>query len=297
MTANTRRDTILAAIGRAPMLSTGAIRIIDLAARADHTLDEIIDQIRNDAPLTAKLLRVVNSPVYGLLEPATSVERAVSYLGENTVVSIILEDTLGPYLSQPLEGYQSGGGDLWRHDLRCAIAAKEIALLNRNRCQPDTAFTAGLLHDIGKSVLSGFLKDEYLRILEELMARALPDYTTGEREHLGIDHAEVGAILAENWKLPEIFRAVIRHHHEPAQATDEFRTIVYTVHLGDILAMMAGYGTGTDNLFYRLDQHYVDWLNFGPEHIGPVMLSVEEVFAETVQAMQVARPGSHGSAT
>jgi putative nucleotidyltransferase with HDIG domain len=297
MTQNSRRDEILSAIGRAPMLSTGAIRIIDLAARADHSLEEIIDQVRNDAPLTAKLLKVVNSPIYGLLEPATSVERAVSYLGENTVVSIILEDTLGPYLSQPLEGYQSAGGDLWRHDLRCAIAAKEIALLNRSRCQPDTAFTAGLLHDIGKSVLSGFLRDEYLRILDELTARALPDYTAGEREHLGIDHAEVGAILAQNWKLPEIFRTVIRHHHDPAQAAAEFRTIVYAVHLGDILAMMAGYGTGADNLFYRLDQHYVDWLSFGPEHIGPVMLTVEEIFTETVQAMQVTQPGGQHSAT
>ncbi len=199
MTQNNRRDEILAAIGRAPMLSVGAVRIIDLAARADHELDDIIGLVKNDAPLTAKLLRIVNSPVYGLLEPATSVERAVSYLGENTVVSIVLEDTLGPYLSRPLDGYQSAGGDLWRHDLRVAIAAKEIALLNRNRCQPDTAFTAGLLHDIGKSVLSGFLKDEYHRIIDELMTRAIPDYTAGEREHLGIDHAEVGYTLAENW--------------------------------------------------------------------------------------------------
>ena len=287
MAQHNRRNEILAAIDRAPMLSVGAARIIDLAARADHELDDIIDLVKNDAPLTAKLLRIVNSPVYGLLKPATSVERAVSYLGENTVVSIVLEETLGPLLNRPLDGYQSAGGDLWRHDLRVAIAAKEIALLNPRRCQPDTAFTAGLLHDIGKSVLSGFLRDEYHRIIDELMTRAIPDYTAGEREHLGIDHAEVGFTLAENWQLPEIIRMVIRHHHEPALAPEETRALVYTVHLGDILAMMGGYGTGTDNLFYRLDQSYVDWLNFGPGQIGPVMLTVEEKFAETVQAMQL----------
>lgn len=281
-----KHNEILSAVNRVPLLSVAAMRILDLTARADHTLGEVIALVKNDAALTAKLLKIVNSPVYGLLEPATSLERAISYLGENMVVSIVLEDTLGAYLHTPLQGYGSGSGDLWKHDLRTAIAAKEIALLNRDSCPPDIAFTGGLLHDIGKSILSGFLQEEYHKILAELAAKQLPDYIAGERELLGMDHAEVGFALAKNWQLPELIQMIIRHHHTPSLAPEDSRVVVYAVHLGDIVAMMGGYGTGTDNLFYRLDQRYVDYLPIGPEQMGTLMLTVDEKFNEAVEAMQ-----------
>jgi putative nucleotidyltransferase with HDIG domain len=281
-----KNNEILAAVSRVPLLSVAAMRILELTAQADHTLAEVIALVKNDAAITAKLLKIVNSPVYGLLEPATSLDRAISYLGENMVVSIVLEDTLGNYLHAPLQGYGSSSGDLWKHDLRTAIAAREIALLNRDACPPDIAFTGGLLHDIGKSVLSGFLQDQYQSILTELATKQLPDYLAGERELLGMDHAEVGYELAKNWQLPELIRTVIRHHHTPALAPEDSRIVVYAVHLGDIVAMMGGYGTGTDNLFYRLDQRYIDYLPIGPEQMGTLMLTVDEKFNEAVEAMQ-----------
>lgn len=279
------RKEVLAAVRNAPLLSVAATRILELTARADHSLGDVIEVARHDAALTAKLLRIVNSPVYGLLEPAASLERAVSYLGENMVVSLVLEDTMGAYLNKPLQGYGSGSGDLWKHDLRTAIAAKEVALLNRDRCPPDVAFTGGLLHDIGKSILSEFLEDAYRDILAELAEKHIADYVGGERELLGLDHAQVGHELASNWRLPEAMRMVILHHHEPSRAPEASRALVYAVHLGDIVAMMGGCGTGMDNLFYRLDQRYTDYLTVGPEQMGMLMLSVEEKFNETVENM------------
>jgi len=287
MEKKTLDKEVLAAVQRIPLLSIAAARILELTARADHTLADVMAVARNDAALTARLLKIVNSPVYGLLEPATSLERAISYLGENLVVSLVLEDTIGSYMNKPLQGYGSGSGDLWKHDLRTAIAAKEIALLNRDRCPPDVAFTGGLLHDIGKTILSEFLKERYQEILDELARKEVKDYVGGERELIGIDHARVGYELARNWGLPEVMQMVIRHHHEPSLAPEDLKTVVYAVHLGDIIAMMGGYGTGTDNLFYRLDQRYTDYLVVGPDQMGMLMLSVEEKFNETVETMQM----------
>lgn len=278
---------VLAAVRHVPLLSAAAARILELSARADHTLAEVMAVAKNDAALTAKLLKIVNSSAYGLLEPATSLERAISYLGENLVVSLVIEDTIGTYMNKPLPGYGSAGGDLWKHDLRTAIAAKEIALLNRDRCPPDVAFTGGLLHDIGKSILSEFLKERYLEILAELRDKEVADYVAGERELIGIDHARVGYELARNWGLPEVMQMVIRHHHEPSLAPEDLKPVIYAVHLGDIIAMMGGYGTGTDNLLYRLDQRYADYLMIGPDQMGLLMLEVDEKFNETMAAMQM----------
>ncbi len=287
MEKKTLHDEVLTAVRHVPLLSAAAARILELTAKSDHTLAEVMAVARNDAALTARLLKIVNSPIYGLLEPATSLERAVSYLGENLVVSLVLEDTIGSYLTRPLPGYGSGPGDLWKHDLRTAIASKEIALLNRDRCPPDVAFTGGLLHDIGKSILSEFLKDGYQKILAELAEKEIADFLGGEGELLGIDHAQVGYELAKNWGLPEVMQMVILHHHEPSLAPEEVRALVYAVHLGDIIAMMGGYGTGADNLFYRLDQRYTDFLVVGPDQMGLLMLTVEEKFNETVETMQM----------
>ena len=287
MEKNIVHKEVLAAVQNVPLLSVAAGRILDLTARADHTLAEVIAVAKNDAALTARLLKVVNSPVYGLMEPAVSLERAIFYLGENMVVSLVLEESLGAFMNRPLPGYGSSGGDLWRHDLRTAIAAKEIAELNWQRCPPDVAFTGGLLHDIGKTILSEFLQDRYREILAELEQKGISDYIDGEREMLGTDHAQVGYELARNWQLPEIMQLIIRYHHEPSQAPEEIRPMVYAVHLGDIVAMLGGFGTGTDNLFYRLDQRYTDYLTVGPDQMGVLMLSVEEKFNETVEKMQM----------
>lgn len=287
MEKKTLNKEVLAAVRHVPLLSVAAARILELTAQVDHTLADVMAVAKNDAALTARLLKIVNSPVYGLLEPATSLERAISYLGENLVVSLVLEDTIGAYLNKPLPGYGGGSGDLWRHDLRTAIAAKEIALINRDRCPPDVAFTGGLLHDIGKSILSEFLKDGYQEILAELAEKEVVDFVGGERDLLGIDHAQVGYELARTWGLPEVMQMVIRHHHEPSLAPEDLKPVVYAVHLGDIIAMMGGYGTGTDNLFYRLDQRYTDYLVVGPEQMGMLMLTVEEKFNETVETLQM----------
>ncbi|OQX18679.1 MAG: hypothetical protein BWK76_06830 [Desulfobulbaceae bacterium A2] len=276
---------ILRALDRMPMLSRSAARLLEVSSRQDHAPGEILDIIRHDAVLTGRLLQVVNSAAYSLVQQVETVDRAVTYLGERMVVGLALEHSIGAMLQQELPGYEAGAGDLWRHDLRTAIAAREIALCSRGACKPDQAFTAGLLHDIGKAVLSAYLLHSAATLQGKVRDREQEDYAAAERDLLGIDHAQLGEALARHWQLPRILQAAILHHHHPAAAPEEFRPIVYAVHLGDILAYMGGSGTGADQLFYHLDTRYVDWIPVTAEEIQRIIMAADDEMRRMEESM------------
>ena len=99
-------ENIREAIEKLPMLSPNVSRLLQVMSDEDYELDDIVNIVKYDAVLTAKVLKMVNSPVFGLLNPVTSLDRAISYLGKWIVVSIILSDNTGDLFSQPLEGYE-----------------------------------------------------------------------------------------------------------------------------------------------------------------------------------------------
>ncbi len=283
------RQTILAAIDQAPMLSPSAARLLQVTAAKDHDMGEVIGIVKTDAQLTARVLKIVNSTAFGLLYEITSIDRAVGYLGERMVVGLAIGDCASQLFQKPLEGYAGEKGSLWNHDLLTAIAAREVAGRCRTPLNRDLAFTAGLLHDIGKALISDFLKDTPQELLQEIEQHLLNDYLAGERETLGIDHAEAGAELAVSWKLPAALQAAIRWHHDPLQAPPEHRTLTFAVHLGDLIAMMAGVGTGADSLRYHLEERYGDYFDLDQEGLYGIILEANEEFQKITQSMTQAK--------
>jgi len=272
-------DAIRKAIESIPLLSPSASRLLQVNSDPECSLEAVIAIVRYDAALTARVLRVANSAVFGLVHPVESVERAVSYLGGWLVVAIALGDSAGRLLQEPLDGYEGERGALWRHDLFSAFSAREIACCARMPIPAETAFTAGLLHDIGKSIISDFLKGSSGRVLEDISERKAADYPAAERQLVGVDHAEVGYELARAWGFSEILQKAIRYHHRPQEAEEEIRPLVYTVHLGDIVAMMGGYGTGSDSMQHQLMPEYADYIDLSPESLEAILLSAQQEFA------------------
>jgi len=260
------------------MLSVSAGKLMQITSLADHDIKDVIDVVHNDANLTARVLKVVNSAAFGLMTPVVTLDRAITLLGERVVVGIAIGDSAGHLFQKSLTGYESEKGDLWRHDLRAAIASREVARRGRADVSADLAFTAGLLHDLGKAFLSDFMENTANAIIERIENRDSADYLKAEEELLGIDHAEAGYMLAEYWNLPQPLQMVIRHHHYPSEAPEEFRPLVYCVHLGDIVSMMGGCGTGADTLQYNLDPDYIRYLELAPNQLAEVMLEVDEEF-------------------
>lgn len=285
------RQAVLLAIRKAPMLSPSASRLLQITSAPDHEMADVIAVVKTDANLTARVLKIVNSAAFGLLYEITSIDRAVAYLGERMVVGIAIGDCASQLFQKPLEGYEGDKGSLWHHDLLTAIAAREVAKSCRSELNPDLAFTAGLLHDIGKALISDFLKGTPAALVKNIEEHLFNDYLEGERELLGIDHCEAGFELAQAWKLPLPLQAAIAHHHQPQQTPAEMRPLVYAVHLGDIIAMMAGQGTGSDSLRYHLDEHYAGHFDLSQDGLCAILLETNDEFVKLTNSMAQAKEG------
>ncbi len=267
-------------VASVPMLSTCASQLLHVTAKEDHELIDVIDLVRNDANLTARALKVVNSASFSLVNKITSIDRAVSYLGERIVVGVALGDCAGKLFEKELSGYEAKDGSLWRHDLRTAIASREVALQGGMDISPALAFTAGLLHDIGKALISDYLDGSVADAVEIVSTKNELNYLDAEKELVGFDHTQAGYELAKAWQLPEELAEVILHHHEPSKAKDEFKPLVYAVHLGDNIAMLGGGGTGSDSMRYQLDNAYTDFIKITPNTLATVMLNVDIEFTK-----------------
>lgn len=285
MTKKVSQEELQTIVRSVPLLSASASRLLQITAQEDHDLIDVINLVKTDANLTARVLKVVNSAAFGLLNTITSIDRAIAYLGERIIVSIAIGDCAAKLFDKQLAGYEAEGGALWKHDLRTAIAAREVVTQSASDISPDLAFTAGLLHDIGKALISDYLQGTAPDAIRMISAEDSNDYLEAEEKIIGFDHARAGYELAKAWRLPEALAEVIRDHHDPRRASEENRALVYAVHLGDNIAMLGGFGTGADSMQYRLDPDYTDHIALSPDTLAKVMLTVDLEFSKLEESL------------
>ncbi len=220
---------------RLPSLPEVAVKVLELTQRRNVELTELASVIQNDQALAVKVLRTVNSSYYGLSKPCADIRQALAYLGMNAVKSLVL----GFSLAQSIDG----GGDndvsfnfveYWRRGTYSAAAAKLLAKKLRS-CDPDEAFLAALMQDIGMVALFRAMGDSYLQILDltEGDHRRLP---TIEFRSLDFDHSIVGGELARRWRLPPQLTQSISHHHHSERCDSEWSDFVRTVELACLMA-------------------------------------------------------------
>lgn len=278
-------NSILDRVKEMPLLSVVASRLLELTGDDDHSLQDVAKIVENDAYLTTRVLRVVNSAVFSPIEPITTVSKAIVYLGEKTVMGIAIGSCSAAVFKKPLNGYEAAAGALWEHSLRTAIASREISIFVKEKISSNLAFTAGLLHDIGKSVISEFLDGNVNQMVNMCDEGKVEDFLSAEKNTVGTDHAEIGYELATHWRLPEPLVMVIKYHHHPNLCDGEYGALVYTVHLGDILAMMGGTGTGADSLSYTIDEKYSEFIDISKDHLAIVLLKIQEEFARARESI------------
>jgi len=262
-------------------LSQSAMKLLEVLKRDDYSLSEITKIVEYDPALTANVLKVVNAPAFGLGQPVPSLARAVAFLGDKTVIGIAIASCAPQVYNKTLDGYQAESGELWRHCLHAAIAAREAVKHAKQPVNAEAAFTAGILHDIGKAVLSEFLQGQSETVLAAIGEHAAPSFSDVERKNLGLDHCEVGLALAAHWNLPIALRQCIRYHHTPMEAEEASRGLVYAVHLGDAVAMMSGSGTGVDSLYYPLDENWPAYFNLDEAGLEQLILNANVEFQRT----------------
>ena len=220
------------------------------AMRDENTTPADLERIiASDAALSAKILSLANSSFYGVRQKITTVDRAIVIIGFQELELMILGAGLVDFfdLNKIPEGFDGRG--LWLHCLAVSWTARELAEASFH-LDPSGVMVAGLMHDLGKLILAGHLPDELARILD-LVEQGLPYYEAEER--LGLPHAEIGGILAHNWRLPEMHVAAIRGHHSLAPG-NSFADSTALVALADQLVKEDSYGLVHESRPLDLDQ-------------------------------------------
>lgn len=257
-----------------------------------RSASQLAKVVATDPALTLALLRTVNSAAFGLRQSVTSAAAAIAYLGDRLVLAVAINSAAGRVYQRPLEGYAGPAGALWRHCLRTAIGARELAPHCTHPLDADTAFTAGILHDVGKSVLSRFLPPKLRDAIDSAPAAGsvgarpeVANFLALEVNAVGVDHAQVGDMLGEHWKLPPSLRAAIRFHHQPLAAPPAEQPLCWAVHLADALALMGGMGTGSDGLAYLLAPEWKDEVRLERHELERVLLKVDDEFEKAAAAL------------
>ena len=219
-----------------PSLPAVVTRLIKVVSSAETSAEDAAELIEKDPALTSKVLRLANSAFYGIPRGISSVQSAVVVLGFNTLKSIVLSASVIKMFPKNKMGSAFDRVRFWKHSIVCALAAKTIAqnTINSLYIDPQSAFCAGIMHDIGKLIFELCTPKEYSIVCGKcrINATSLVEEETGA---IGLNHADIGRILADKWALPLDIEHTIVHHHFP-QAANKIVELVALVHLADNLA-------------------------------------------------------------
>ena len=211
-------------------------KVLQLFAAPSDTVDakRLSELIRADASLSSELLRRANSALYGLRSQIGTVDRAVTMLGLDQVKGLAMTVGVGSYLRSSLK--LAVLRRCWRHSLGCALIAEELAPALKAR--PDQAYTAGLLHDLGRLGLLVKYPQSYADLLNVCIENHF-DLMSSERDLFDIDHCEAGSWLAEGWEFPQdLVEVIAEHHHRPPETSTP---LLKTIHLSCRLADAIGF--------------------------------------------------------
>ena len=278
---------LVANVKNLPPVPHAALKLVSLLDQPGVSNSEVVQALRCDNVLTAKLLRACNSPYFGLAEPVSSVDQAVFVLGHQQILHIVLTLAFGSTMVVPLPGYAVEASELWRHSLINAIAGETIAndLVDLN-VDPPVAFTVGLLHDIGKLVLGQALTPEVQAEIRARVEHGQQSRSEAEKAVLGTDHCEVGALLLQNWHLSDDVVEAVAHHHQPVLKPRPRLSVV--THLANGIAHLAGSAPGWDGYAMRISNEVVEHLEITPEQVEKLVITVRESFDHVDQFMNLA---------
>ena len=237
-----------------PPAPAAALRAITVIQSGDYTMRELEKIVRADEGLSARLLTVVNSAAFGVSGRTFDLGQALVRLGSRNVAKVILEQSTRSLFTGAEESYGVRREQLWRGAIGGAIAA-ELTAQRTKTVDPSLAYVCALLRDIGKLVIEITYGASAARMMNG--ASGSTCQLERERTAFGIDHAELGAGLAEAWKLPQPIPDAIRFHHEPPAPEDPRHSDLFdVVHAADVICLWAGLAIGTvDGLEYRLASH------------------------------------------
>lgn len=259
-----------------PPLPGVAVRVAALTQDIDASTRKIADALGCDPVLATRVLRAANSPLYSFQRTITALPMAVSALGNETIHSLV-------FMSAAAEAFTRGRQSsfemmLWEHSVAVAVASREIMLTLRLRGLEE-GFLCGLLHDLGKLM---FLRHD--RSYEDLLPYGDEhELLSGEMAMFGYSHAQVGALAAKRWNLPDEISHTIYYHHNPGQA-DRGGVMARVVDVADAIAYQAGFGIQQGERAL-MESESVIFLNLTEEQLEQLILKTQAGSGEAISML------------
>jgi putative nucleotidyltransferase with HDIG domain len=253
-------------INTLPTVPSVLKRLSAIIEKPRITIVEISAFISNDPALTTKVLKMVNSAIYGFPGRIASVSHATMLLGLNVIKGLLLGVSVFELMQKTMSG-------LYEHSLACAIASRVIAQ-KKNLKEPEEISVAGLLHDIGKVILTLEFAKEYEAAMKEAEEKKLSIFEA-EKNQFGATHADAGGWLAEKWRFPRNLIEVIEFHHRPALAKSApLETAI--VHVADLLVRARGFGFAGEDFVPEVSPVAYELLKLSEQDIRDVLREMED---------------------
>lgn len=227
-----------------PTLPDVVAKVNQLVSDPNTSAADINDVISKDPSLSARILKLVNSPFYGFPRRITTITYAVVILGFTAVRNLALSAFVFDAFKGRKEKNLFDLKAFWTHSITTAMAARFIARKVDGEEEED-AFMGGLLHDIGKTVMNQYLRDDLDKVVQTVASEDTL-FLDAERAVLDYDHIELGALLLERWNLPPRLVEIVRYHRAVADASPESRKATAVVHLAKILVRALCIGNAGD---------------------------------------------------
>ena len=252
---------------------------------------QIASILSEDPAMSVKVLKLTNSAFYGLSREVESVKQAVVIVGLEAIKNLVLAaSVLDMFKGKDFD--QEAQEKFWRHSLAVGFCGRMLANQTRVRgmIDPDSVFSGGLLHDIGKVVMSCFLRKEHDEVTEERQKDTeSPSFEVEERV-LGYNHADIGGVLAEQWKLPSRLIQAVAFHHRPQLNTSD-DPIANVIHVSNYIAKKTFCNRDEQYLVGSMEPSAVDYMQITDEDIETYCEKLREEYVKAETFMKMAGIG------
>ena len=259
-------DETLKDIKSIPSMPSIVNRLIALAYDPEVDIKALAEEISKDPAITAGIIKLANSAYFRSSGKIRSVHEAIVNLGLNEVKDIVIILATKDILKKPMDAYKMDEKALWEHCLLVGELASSIAKKKKTKTLPDIAFTAGLLHDIGKVVLIEFFSKIYRQLTMDMQKNPEARFSDLEKKYLGYNHSELGGKLLEIWNFPEdlVESVTCVYHPENAKINPE---LVSIIHIANIIALSSGVGIDIGGMAESLSEFAIKTLAIKEEEL------------------------------
>jgi len=255
-----------------PTLPVVMNNIIATARSEKSSARDLASFIVNDQAISARVLKIANSPYYGMCKEIDSVTRAIVVIGFKEIISLVLATGVFSAFSQKKVGALIDMTELWKHSIAVGFAIKKIGK-QMGKIMDESAILIGLLHDIGKIIFGIYFPDEYAAVLKEAADAKAPLYKI-EQERLGLDHAEIACLIMKQWNFPLNIIDAIRYHHSQFGCPEEQLYMAMMLNAADFICHQSSIGqSGNKNV--EEDEEIITRLRFSDQDIITLVKGLE----------------------